>query len=144
MASQYNIARPLTFSVPPQPGAVSSPFSLSTPITKVVQNDSYTAPAPPAAPPRAAPVLQGARMAPAAVQPVSRTLVTGQGQQGAASGGPAAPPAAAQVGDAFPSVFLLTCVNAAGVRVPACGLKRGLFFTVVCKSLGIIGHPGNN
>ncbi|XP_023670180.2 polymerase delta-interacting protein 3-like isoform X2 [Paramormyrops kingsleyae] len=79
-----------------KPGAVSTPFSLSTPITKVVQNDSYTAPAPLVTPPRAAPALQGTRTAPAAVQPVSRTLVTGQGQQGGASGGAAAPPAAAQ------------------------------------------------
>ncbi|KPP71077.1 hypothetical protein Z043_110043 [Scleropages formosus] len=73
-----------------KPGLISSPFSMSTPITKVVQNDSYTAPPPatPSAPPRSGPAQPVTRTAPAAIQPVSRTLVTGQVQQGAASGSP--------------------------------------------------------
>nr|XP_023685700.1 polymerase delta-interacting protein 3-like isoform X1 [Paramormyrops kingsleyae] len=58
-----------------QADSISRPFSLSTPITKVVQNDSYTASPPVQIPPSASP--------PAPVlQPVSRTLITGQVQQG--------------------------------------------------------------
>ncbi|MFT7803998.1 polymerase delta-interacting protein 3-like [Arapaima gigas] len=79
-----------------KPGAISSPFSMSAPITKVVQNDSYTAPPPatPAAPSRSSPAQEATRTAPAAIQPVSRTLVTGQ--QGAGEGSPSAQPAAPQ------------------------------------------------
>ncbi|KAK1785721.1 hypothetical protein P4O66_019069, partial [Electrophorus voltai] len=52
-------------------------FSLSPPITKVVKNDSYTAPPPPA-PIAVTPTRTSARSPTEALQPVSRTMVTGQ------------------------------------------------------------------
>ncbi|KAJ8377363.1 hypothetical protein AAFF_G00260920 [Aldrovandia affinis] len=65
----------------------------SGPITKVVQNDSYTAPPPPVPeePPGANPSLLTPRSAPSVLKAVSRTLVTGQG---ASTGDTSSPPAA--------------------------------------------------
>ncbi|KAF7656905.1 hypothetical protein LDENG_00034570 [Lucifuga dentata] len=56
-----------------RPGAMSSPFSMSTPITKVVKNDAYTAPVP-VAPTRPSPSTAASRSSAAALKPVSRTL----------------------------------------------------------------------
>ncbi|XP_007236210.3 polymerase delta-interacting protein 3 [Astyanax mexicanus] len=56
-------------------------FSMSTPITKVVKNDSYTAPPPPA-PVAVAPTRPSARPPTQNLQPVSRTMVTGQAASG--------------------------------------------------------------
>ncbi|XP_048848010.1 polymerase delta-interacting protein 3 isoform X2 [Brienomyrus brachyistius] len=58
-----------------QADSIGCPFSLSSPITKVVQNDSYTASPSVQIPPSASPPAP-------ALQPVSRTLITGQIQQG--------------------------------------------------------------
>uniref|UniRef100_W5KKQ0 DNA polymerase delta interacting protein 3 n=1 Tax=Astyanax mexicanus TaxID=7994 RepID=W5KKQ0_ASTMX len=60
---------------------VSPSFSMSTPITKVVKNDSYTAPPPPA-PVAVAPTRPSARPPTQNLQPVSRTMVTGQAASG--------------------------------------------------------------
>ncbi|KAL0992982.1 hypothetical protein UPYG_G00101790 [Umbra pygmaea] len=58
-----------------RPGTMGSPFSMSAPITKVVKNDTYTAPRPPVpvAPTRPSPSVAASRSTPA-LQPVSRTL----------------------------------------------------------------------
>ncbi|KAM9843295.1 polymerase delta-interacting protein 3 [Aulostomus maculatus] len=55
---------------------MGSTFSMSAPITKVVKNDTYTAPRPPVpvAPTRPNPGMAATRSSPAALQPVSRTL----------------------------------------------------------------------
>ncbi|KAJ8363314.1 hypothetical protein SKAU_G00121450 [Synaphobranchus kaupii] len=68
------------------------------PITKVVKNDSYTAPPPPVpdAPPRTTPALPASRSAPSVLKAVSRTLVTGQAQQGEGSGDASSHPATVQ------------------------------------------------
>ncbi|XP_035255004.1 polymerase delta-interacting protein 3 isoform X1 [Anguilla anguilla] len=65
-----------------QPGAFSGP------ITKVVQNDSYTAPAPLPSPvaPRASPSPVAQRSSPAALQPVCRTVAGSQAPHAGASG----------------------------------------------------------
>ncbi|KAM3597435.1 uncharacterized protein V6R79_004516 [Siganus canaliculatus] len=57
-------------------GATGTTFSMSTPITKVVKNDAYTAPRPPVpvAPTRPNTSMAAARSSAAALQPVSRTL----------------------------------------------------------------------
>ncbi|XP_054463605.1 polymerase delta-interacting protein 3 [Anoplopoma fimbria] len=59
-----------------RPGSVGSTFSMSTPITKVVKNDAYTAPRPPVpiAPTRPNTSMAATRSSAAALQPVSRTL----------------------------------------------------------------------
>lgn len=59
-----------------QTGPAGSMFSMTAPITKVVKNDSYTAPRPPVpvAPTRPNPSTAAARSSAAALQPVSRTL----------------------------------------------------------------------
>ncbi|XP_064171682.1 polymerase delta-interacting protein 3 isoform X2 [Anguilla rostrata] len=69
-----------------QPGAFSGP------ITKVVQNDSYTAPAPLPSPvaPRASPSPVAQRSSPAALQPVCRTVAGSQAPHAGASGEPGA------------------------------------------------------
>lgn len=69
----------------------SSTFSMSGPITKVVKNDAYTAPRPPApvAPTRPNPSMAATRSSAAALQPVSRTL---QQSTAAASTADPAPP----------------------------------------------------
>ncbi|XP_066530573.1 polymerase delta-interacting protein 3 isoform X2 [Hoplias malabaricus] len=59
-------------------------FSMSTPITKVVKNDSYTAPPPPA-PVAVAPTRSNPRPPAQSLQPVSRTMVTGQPAAGNSS-----------------------------------------------------------
>ncbi|XP_076020708.1 polymerase delta-interacting protein 3 [Genypterus blacodes] len=74
-----------------QSGGMGSLFSMSTPITKVVKNDSYTAP-PPVAPARPKPSAAAPRPSPAAMLPVSRTL-----QQSAAETSTATPPALNQI-----------------------------------------------
>ncbi|KPP79624.1 polymerase delta-interacting protein 3-like [Scleropages formosus] len=69
-----------------QAGLSSAPFSLPVPITKVVQNDSYTAPPPP---PMAVAGPRSSVSPPAScstlpnLPPVSRTLVTDQAQHSA-------------------------------------------------------------
>ncbi|KAI4887115.1 hypothetical protein NFI96_018937 [Prochilodus magdalenae] len=65
-------------------------FSMSTPITKVVKNDSYTAPPPPA-PVAVAPTRCNTRPPAQTLQPVSRTMVTGQQGTGSASDQSATP-----------------------------------------------------
>uniref|UniRef100_A0A8C9VBW4 Polymerase (DNA-directed), delta interacting protein 3 n=1 Tax=Scleropages formosus TaxID=113540 RepID=A0A8C9VBW4_SCLFO len=71
-----------------QAGLSSAPFSLPVPITKVVQNDSYTAPPPP---PMAVAGPRSSVSPPAScstlpnLPPVSRTLVTDQAQHSADS-----------------------------------------------------------
>ncbi|XP_056262549.1 polymerase delta-interacting protein 3 [Pseudoliparis swirei] len=59
-----------------RPGSIGSTFSMSGPITKVVKNDAYTAPRPPApaAPTRPNSSMAANRASAAALQPVSRTL----------------------------------------------------------------------
>ncbi|KAK5856675.1 hypothetical protein PBY51_008256 [Eleginops maclovinus] len=60
-----------------RPGTMGSTFSMSGPITKVVKNDSYTAPSRPpvpVAPTRPNPNMSAGRPSAAALQPVSRTL----------------------------------------------------------------------
>ncbi|XP_044036670.1 polymerase delta-interacting protein 3 isoform X1 [Siniperca chuatsi] len=59
-----------------RPGTVGSSFSMSSPITKVVKNDAYTAPRPPVpvAPTRPNTSMAATRSSAAALQPVSRTL----------------------------------------------------------------------
>ncbi|KAI1884583.1 hypothetical protein AGOR_G00227880 [Albula goreensis] len=81
-----------------QSGAIGSPFSLSGPITKVVQNDSYTAPPPPTPPaaPRANPNPPAHRSTPVALQPVSRTVAGSQTTHAGASGEPSSQLAAPQ------------------------------------------------
>ncbi|KAK5914459.1 hypothetical protein CgunFtcFv8_008899 [Champsocephalus gunnari] len=72
-----------------RPGTMGSTFSMSGPITKVVQNDSYTAPSrPPApvAPTRPNPSISAGRPSAATLKPVSRTL-----QQSSAETSPPAP-----------------------------------------------------
>ncbi|KAM8824583.1 polymerase delta-interacting protein 3 [Synchiropus picturatus] len=70
-------------------GLAGSTFNMSAPITKVVKNDAYTAPAPPVpvAPTRPSPAAS--RPAAAAAQPVSRTL---QQKQADTSRTPPTPP----------------------------------------------------
>ncbi|XP_034395778.1 polymerase delta-interacting protein 3 [Cyclopterus lumpus] len=72
-----------------RPGSVGSTFSMSGPITKVVKNDTYTAPRPPVpvAPTRPNTSMASTRSSAAALQPVSRTL-----QQRTAETSTAAPP----------------------------------------------------
>ncbi|TNN58509.1 polymerase delta-interacting protein 3 [Liparis tanakae] len=72
-----------------RPGSLGSTFSMSGPITKVVKNDTYTAPRPaaPAAPTRPNSSMAANRASAAALQPVSRTL-----QQRTAAPSTAAPP----------------------------------------------------
>ncbi|XP_076866426.1 polymerase delta-interacting protein 3 isoform X2 [Brachyhypopomus gauderio] len=65
-------------------------FSLSPSITKVVKNDSYTAPPPPA-PVAVTPTRSSARPPTQALQPVSRTMVAGQ-QTAANTSSQSAPP----------------------------------------------------
>ncbi|XP_061087706.1 polymerase delta-interacting protein 3-like [Conger conger] len=79
-----------------KPGVTGSLFS--GPITKVVKNDSYTAPLPPVpdAPPRAAPALPASLSSPSVLKAVSRTLVTGLAQQGGSSGEASSHPATVQ------------------------------------------------
>ncbi|XP_060946569.1 polymerase delta-interacting protein 3 [Limanda limanda] len=69
-------------------GTLGSIFSMSSPITKVVQNDSYTAPRPPApvAPTRSNSSMAPPRSSAAALQPISRSL-----QQSPAQASPTAP-----------------------------------------------------
>eukprot|EP00066_Takifugu_rubripes_P012575 XP_011601841.1 PREDICTED: polymerase delta-interacting protein 3 [Takifugu rubripes] len=57
-------------------GPIGSTFSMSTPITKVVKNDAYTAPRPPipVAPTRPNTSMATTRSSAASLQPVSRTL----------------------------------------------------------------------
>ncbi|CAG01657.1 unnamed protein product [Tetraodon nigroviridis] len=57
-------------------GSTGSTFSMSTPITKVVKNDAYTAPRPPVpvAPTRPNTSMAATRSSAAPLQPVSRTL----------------------------------------------------------------------
>ncbi|KAG7460032.1 hypothetical protein MATL_G00216870 [Megalops atlanticus] len=76
----------------------TQPGALSGPITKVVQNDSYTAPAPLAAavPQRSNPNPPASRSAPAALQPVSRTVAGAQAQQAGVGGDASSHAAAAQ------------------------------------------------
>ncbi|XP_068192697.1 polymerase delta-interacting protein 3 [Antennarius striatus] len=57
-----------------RPGSLGSTFSMSTPITKVVKNDTYTAPRPPVPVAPTRPSTSMAAPRPAALQPVSRTL----------------------------------------------------------------------
>lgn len=59
-----------------QAGPIGSTFSMSTPITKVVKNDTYTAPRPPipVAPTRPNTSMAATRSSAAPLQPVSRTL----------------------------------------------------------------------
>lgn len=72
---QMKITTPSTLT---QTRVGASPsFSMATPITKVVKNDSYTAPPPPA-PVAVAPTRLSARPPTQNLQPVSRTMVTGQ------------------------------------------------------------------
>lgn len=63
---------------PLQLSTMTSTLSMSTPITKVVKNDAYTAPAPrppvPVAPTRPSSHMAASRAPTAALQPVSRTL----------------------------------------------------------------------
>ncbi|KAG5853934.1 hypothetical protein ANANG_G00032100 [Anguilla anguilla] len=79
-----------------KPGVPGSLFS--GPITKVVKNDSYTAPRPPVpeAPSRPTPALPATRSAPSVLKAVSRTLVTGQAQPGGGSGDASSHPATVQ------------------------------------------------
>ncbi|XP_036408618.1 polymerase delta-interacting protein 3 isoform X2 [Megalops cyprinoides] len=76
----------------------TQPGALSGPITKVVQNDSYTAPAPLAAavPQRSNPNPPASRSAPPALQPVSRTVAGAQAQHAGVSGDASSHAAAAQ------------------------------------------------
>ncbi|XP_068606126.1 polymerase delta-interacting protein 3 [Brachionichthys hirsutus] len=67
-------------------GSMGSIFSMSTPITKVVKNDTYTAPRPPVPVAPTRPSTSMAASRPVALQPVSRTL-----QQSTAETGTIAP-----------------------------------------------------
>ncbi|XP_028842460.1 polymerase delta-interacting protein 3 [Denticeps clupeoides] len=80
-----------------RPGAMSTPFSMSAPITKVVKNDTYTAPPPvPVAPSRSNQAQAAAsRSSASSLAPISRTLATGHGQNarpGGDANSQAAPP----------------------------------------------------
>ncbi|KAM6956951.1 polymerase delta-interacting protein 3 isoform 2-T2 [Aplochiton taeniatus] len=82
---------------PSRPGTQGTPFSMSGPITKVVKNDTYTAPRPPvpAAPTRPSPGAAAAaasRSSAAALQPVSRTLQQARPAAAEASAPPPTPP----------------------------------------------------
>ncbi|KAL7829933.1 hypothetical protein AOLI_G00308180 [Acnodon oligacanthus] len=65
-------------------------FSMSTPITKVVKNDSYTAPSPPT-PVAVPPTRPNTRPPAQTLQPVSRTMVTGHQASGNGSAQSAPP-----------------------------------------------------